>query len=64
MFMQRPKNNSKHTVIAVYFSELFNRKQASVADLGFPRGGGANIRFCQNFPKTAIERIWTRGGHV
>ena len=30
------------------------------ADLGFPvgggadtRGGGANIRFCQNFPKTA-----------
>ena len=26
---------------------------ASVADPGFPRGGGANIRFCQNFPKTA-----------
>ena len=32
----------------------------SVADPGFPRGGGANsrggganIRFCQNFPKTA-----------
>ena len=31
----------------------------SVADLGFPRGmgadspGGTNIRFCQNFPKTS-----------
>ena len=25
----------------------------SVADPGFPRGGGANIRFRQIFPKTA-----------
>ena len=24
--------------------------------------GGANVRFCQNFPKLhEIERIWTRG---
>ena len=31
-----------------------------------PRRGGANIRFCQIFPKTAwIERIWTpRGARV
>ena len=27
-----------------------------------PPGGGANIRFCQNFPKLyEIERIWTGG---
>ena len=25
----------------------------TVADLGFPRGGGANIRFCQILSKTA-----------
>ena len=35
----------------------------AVADPGFPRGGGANIRFCQIFPKMhEIERIWTGGG--
>ena len=29
-----------------------------------PGGGGANIQFCQIFPKTAleIERIWVLGG--
>ena len=43
----------------------------TVLDPGFPPGGGANspggganIQFCQNFPKLhEIERIWTpRGG--
>ena len=32
----------------------------SVADPGFPRGGGANIRISQKLHE--IERIWTPGG--
>ena len=40
--------------------DVCERVVSAVADPGFPRGGGANspggganIRFCQNFPKTA-----------
>ena len=35
-----------------------------MADPGFPRGGGASIQFCQNFPKTAWKwkNLGPRGG--
>ena len=33
--------------------EACSFRQGAVADPGFPRGGGANIQFCQMFPKTA-----------
>ena len=44
----------------------------AVVDPGFPRGGGdnppgggANIRFCQIFPKLhEIEIIWIQGARV
>ena len=32
--------------------QIIGLEVLAVADPGFPRGGGANIRFCQIFPKT------------
>ena len=43
----------------VYDKDLYFIKTSAVGDPGFPRGGGANpqgganIEFCQMFPKTA-----------
>ena len=41
------------------------QSSGAMTDQGFSRGGGANIRFCQNSQKLhEIERIGSREGHI
>ena len=60
------EQNKKKTVTECNRSLPYFLLQISVADPGFPRGGGANS-LTYNFPKISqklhgIERIWTPGG--
>ena len=46
--------------------EFFTDTTYSGADPGFPVGGGANLRFCQNFPKNCmkLQKFWVVGGRA